>query len=378
MQRKDFPLLKKYVYLDSAGSYLKPKQVINAIKNFYLFHPVNHHNIDSPLGFKTEQAINQTRNSVAALIDGQTEEIIFTSGTTDGLNKIALMLSPLLKAEDEIILSPYNHDSNIVPWIELSKKLNLKIIYSHNPLDAINQKTRIISYSQQNNTLQKYMNRKELLVKAKKFNVIIINDSAQAIAHEKVSLKENDVIVFSSNKLFGPTGVGVLAIKKNILDKLNPVTFGGGAINEIKENEWVAKKSIEKFEPGTLNIGGIIGLGAAIKYFKSSEMYKSHEIELAKYAYNKLQEIPGIKIYSRKGDLNIIFNIKHYFAQDVAAYLGNRNIIVRGGSHCSHMLDEVIKIDSSLRVSIAPYNNKQDINTLTKMLLKGGDFLDIT
>ncbi len=378
MHRKDFPLLKKYVYLDSAGSGLKPKQVVAAIRGFYLFHPINNHNIDSPLGFKTDEMIEKTRIAVSKLIDCHVDEIIFTSGTTDSINKIALMLKPLLKDGDEIILSPYNHDSNVIPWMEISKEIKIKIIYSHNPIDAINKKTRIISYSQQNNTLQKYMNRKELLAKARQFNSIIINDAAQAIAHEKVSLKDSDVVVFSSNKLFGPTGVGILAIQKNILDKLTPVTFGGGAISEINDKKWIAKQGIAKFEPGTLNIGGIIGLGAAIEYFKSNELYKVHEIELAKYAYQKLKEIAGIKIYSREGDLNIIFNIKNYSPQDVASYLGNRKIIVRGGTHCSHMLDDVIKIGASIRVSIGPYNNREDINKLVKELHKGGDFLDIT
>lgn len=377
MQRKDFPLLKTHTYLDSAGTVLKPKKVVKAISEFYLFYPINNHNIDSPLGFKVEQMVNQTREKIANFIGAKREEIIFTSGTTDSLNKIAQMLKPMLKTGDEILLSLYNHDSNLVPWIELSQQLKLKLVYSHNLLDSITKNTKIISYAQQNNTIVKYFDRKQLYLKAQENGAIVINDAAQAIAHQDVSFKDSDVIVFSGNKLYGPTGIGVLAVKTNILTKLKPVTFGGGAINQINSNNWIAKSGVEKFEPGTLNLAGIIGLSKALDYFKNSEFYKSYEIELAKYAHKKLKEVTGIKLYSLCGDINIIFNIKNYAAQDVANYLGKRKIIVRAGMHCAHMLNEIFDNKATIRISIAAYNNHEDIDNLVKILSKGGDFLDI-
>lgn len=379
MYRKDFPILKKYVYLDSTGSGLKPKQVVSAISQFYLQFPVNNHNLDSPLGIKIAQTIKKTRQQIASLVDGNENEVIFTSGATDSLNKIVNMFKTIIKLDDEIILSPYNHDSNLIPWIELCNEKKCKIVYAVDPVNAINAKTRIISYAQQNNTLQKYIDRKVLITKAHEKNIIVVNDAVQAIVHEKVSLKENDVIVLSGNKFYGPTGIGALIIKSNLLKQLNPSTFGGGAVNDIEKNCWISKQDISRFEPGTLNLAGICGWSAAIDYLKNRNLYENHgyEIDLAKFAYDKLQEVSGIKIYSRRGDLNIMFNIKNYSSQDVTSYLGHRKIIVRGGIHCAHLLNKVVKVDDAIRVSIAFYNNKQDITDLVKTLHKGGDFLDI-
>ncbi len=379
MYRKDFPLLKKYVYLDSTGSGLKSKQVVNAISQFYLNFPVNNHNLDSPLGIKISQIIKKTRQQIAGLVDGNENEVIFTSGATDSINKIVNMLKALIKANDEIILSPYNHDSNLIPWIEMCKEKKCKIIYAVDPIGAINSQTKIVSYAQQNNTLQKYIDRKRLIVKARENNVIVVNDAVQAIVHEKVSLQENDVIILSGNKFYGPTGIGALVIKNDLLSKLNPTTFGGGAVNEIEKNDWTFKHDISRFEPGTLNLAGISGWNAAIDYFQTHNLAEAHhyEIDLAKFTFDKLQEISGIKIYSRRGDLNIMFNIKNYSSQDVTSYLGHRKIIVRGGVHCAHLLNKIVKIDAAVRVSIAFYNNKQDIVHLVKVLKKGGDFLDI-
>ena len=228
MNRKDFPFLEKYVFLDSGGGALKPRQVVEAVSDFYLNNPINTHSADSPIGQKVIKDVNNARNLVAELIGASSDEIIFTSGTTDSLNKISQMFKTFLKKDDEILLSIFNHTSNVVVWQTVAEQTGAKIVFSQNLIEDITPKTKIVSYAQVNNTINKNIDITRLYKETKKMGAVLVNDAAQAILHGDVSLHDSDVVVFSGNKLYGPTGVGVLAVRKELLSFLKPVTFGGG------------------------------------------------------------------------------------------------------------------------------------------------------
>lgn len=377
MNREKFPLLKNVVYLDSAAAGLKPLEVVKSVSDFYLEYPINSHSGDSRLGVLVAQKISEARDLVASLVKASSEEVIFTSGTTDSLNKIANMLQSKLSAGDEILLSYLNHSSNIIPWMEIVKKTNAKIIFSANIINDISDKTKIIAFAQTNNTLDIQMDMKAIKAKAESVKAIVVNDAAQAIVHEEVSLSEADVIVFSGNKLYGPTGIGALVIKQELLNTLKPVTFGGGAVAEITTSSWIGKDSYYKYEPGTQHAAGILGLGAAIKYLNSLGLEaKKHEVDVANYAFDQLTELEDIEIYSKRGDLIIMFNLGKYSPQDVVSYLGHKDIILRAGEHCARLGSEITDFSASIRVSIAHYNTNEDIDKMIKAIKNGGDFLD--
>lgn len=375
MNREDFPLLKKIIYLDNAAGTLKPKQVVDEIANFYLNMPINPHSVDSPIGSKVAQKIANTRKLAADLINASDKEIIFTGGTTDSLNRTALMFKTFLKEGDEILISKYNHISNIIPWIEVAKVKKAKIVFAENIIDNITDATKVVCYAQVNNTVNQNIDITRLYKEVKKHNAVLVNDAAQAIFHEKVSLNEADVIAFSGNKIYGPTGIGVLAIKKELLGLLKPATFGGGATSVMRGIDWQVKEGVKGFEAGTPNTAGIIGLGKAVEYFNNIKT--NHEKEIANYAYDELSKLEGIKIITRRGDFNTLFNYKNYSSQDIVSYLGNKGIILRSGLHCAKIVKEIFDIEYSIRLSIAAYNNKEDIDKLIKELKNGGDFIDI-
>lgn len=367
----------KVVFLDSAAGHLKPKSVVEAISNFYHFYPINPHSIDSALGVEVAKKIDLAREKVADLVFAKKQEVIFTSGTTDGLNKISLMLESILTPNKKIVLSPYNHSSNILPFMELAKKIKARVIFSKSIANDIDKDTILVSYAQTNNTINVDLNMQDIFTKAKSVGALVINDAAQAIAHEKVSLEYSDVIVFSGNKLYGPTGIGALIVKDELLKKLKPAFLGGGMVAKMDKSSYITKEGVSKFEAGTPNTAGIIGLLVAIDFLNSNiKQIQETEKELALYAYKKLQEIEGIKIYSKLGDLIIHFNIKEFAAQDVVSFLGHKNIILRAGAHCAHLLESQINTASSIRLSIASYNNHSDIERLVEAIKKGGDFLD--
>lgn len=377
--RDDFELANKITYLDNAALVLKPNVAIKASSDFYTKYSISNRTADTPLGIKINQTIDSVRNLIAELTDASSDEVIFTSGTTDSLNKAALMLKELLKPGDEILLSPYNHSSNFAPWVEIAKLTNSKIVVSDNLLEAINNKTKIIAYAQVNNSFFENYEPSEIYKKAKKYNALIINDAAQAISWEKVSLKNSDMIAFSTNKLYGPTGLGTLIVKKELLAKLKPATYGGGAIANIDSNSNVIMQcGIKSFEPGTLNLAGIYMFNESLKYMKENLPYKFVQEQinlLSEYAYKRLSEVKGIQIHSKKGNHIILFNVSNYNAQDVAHYLGINNVYVRSGIFCAQYLKNIKKESSYVRISLAVYNNKNDIDKLVDLLKKGGDYI---
>ncbi|UUM25603.1 aminotransferase class V-fold PLP-dependent enzyme [Mycoplasmopsis agalactiae] len=379
--RSFFPLAYKIVYLDTAALALKPKPSITESNNFYNLYSVSTRTNNSPLGIYTNKIVNEVRSKIALLTDAKENEVIFTSGATDSLNKFAQMYMQKLKAGDQIILHGYNHSSNMIPWIVLAKEHNIdvKIVDTPDLESAINSKTKVVAFSQLTNNFQVKIDIESLYKKCHKVGAILVNDAAQAIVYEKVSLQNCDVIAFSANKFYGPTGLGALIIKEDILKELDPVTFGGGTINSVnKDNSFIIKNSIEKFEPGTLNFAAIFMFNRSIDFFNEYIGYeKSKQIlkKLSNYAYDELLKVQNIEIYSKRDDHIILFNIKGINSQDVAHFLGVNNIYVRSGIFCAHYLKNFACNDSFVRVSLGVYNNKNDINKLTHALKKGGDFI---
>lgn len=375
---KDFPMLKNnLVYLDNAALLLKPNVVIDAITDFYKNKSISNRTQDSIIGIEINSKINQTRDKVAKLLDCKSEEVIFTSGATDSLNYASLLFEKLIKKGDEILLSKLNHSSNIVPWIELSRKTGAKIVLSLELAKDITPKTKLVCLAQVNNSFQSTENLDEIYKQAKKVGAFLINDAAQAIAYQKTSFKNSDVIAFSTNKFYGPTGLGVLAIKKEILDQFDAKRYGGGSIDYITaNNEWKSKDSISMHEPGTMNLAGIFGFNAALDYFNSLDLNKINEYiaSLSRYLFDELSKIANIRIASKRGDSIILFYVRGIEAQDVSSYLGHNNIYVRSGIFCNQYL-KYIKDKTYIRVSLSFYNTKDDINKLCHALRSGGDFL---
>ena len=375
---KDFPMLKNnLVYLDNAALTLKPQIVIDAITNFYTNVSISNRTQDSVLGIEVDSKINQTRKKVAKLLDCNDDEVIFTSGATDSLNYASLLFEKLLTKDDEIILSKLNHSSNIIPWIEMARRSGAKIVLSTEILKDISEKTKLICLAQVNNSFQASENLDLIYRRAKEVGAYLINDAAQAVAYQKTSFKNSDVIAFSTNKFYGPTGFGVLAIKKEILDQCDAKRYGGGSVDYITaNNEWKSKDSILMHEPGTMHLAGIFGLNASLDYFNSLDLKEVNKYidDLAKYLFDDLSKIDNVRISSKRGDSIVLFYVKGIEPQDVSSYLGHNNIYVRSGFFCNQYLKH-IKDKSYIRISLSFYNTKEDIDELCSSIKKGGDFL---
>ncbi|VEU70220.1 aminotransferase class V-fold PLP-dependent enzyme [Mycoplasmopsis glycophila] len=375
--RKHFPILKKITYFDSAALVLKPKSAIDANTDFYLNQSISTRTSDTPLGNIVYQTLERTREKTAKLIDASPEEVIFTSGTTESLNNFALMSKKILKKNDVILLSTYNHSSNIIPWIEVAKEVGAKIKYSENLLEDITPKTKIIAFAQETNNFNHKEEVSKIIKKAHKLGALVVSDAAQAIVHEKVSLTSFDVIVFSANKFYGPTGFGVLAIKKELLKKLSPAKFGGGSITEVDKNSnWGLKDTIAAFEPGTPNLAGFFMFEKAIDFFNTIGYDKTQKVltKLSNYLHEKLLKLDNIDVLSQKGDYIALINVKNINSQDVATYLGSKNIYTRAGILCAPYLRNIRSEKSYLRISLGIYNNFDDIDKLIEVLKNGGDF----
>lgn len=377
--RSEFPMLENnLIYLDSAALVQKPRKVIEAINDFYTKYSISNRANDSKIGLIVNQKINETRNEVAKLLNCESNQIIFNSGTTEGLNYVALLMNDLILENDEILISKYNHSSHMVPWIELAKRKKAKVVFSNNLIDDINEKTKVIAYTQENNNLQQN-NDFDLLIKlVKKYGIFLINDAAQAISHQKVDAKYFDAIAFSSNKLFGPTGLGVLYLSDKLMQNVELKKYGGGSIESIdSKGNWKPVKSNIKHEPGTLNLSAIFGFHEALLFFNKIDHEKMKEYlnQLSIYAHEKLSKINNIKIFSKPRDSIILFECNDMSSQDVVSYLGHKNIYVRGGWFCAQYIKNIFT-NPLVRVSIHLYNNKKDIDVLCQHLEKRGDFLD--
>lgn len=376
MNRDDFPQLKDgVIYLDNAATTLKPKCVIDRIADFYIHGNANIYRGLYDLSVDATIKYNEARETVAKFINADPEEIVFTSGTTDGINKFAQMIN----VKDKIVATDITgHHSNMLPWRKHAKEV--KYIPSRADGSSIgpdncfvvNDFIDIAAMSMYSNVFGDTKSFDDAYGRPE-HRVFFFADAAQAIAHKKIDVKifrDNPLaLAFSGHKIFGPTGIGVLYVSKKIHDQLNPVQFGGEMVENVAENDFTLAPIPQRFEAGTPNIAGVIGLAEAVRYFSAhqNEFFK-HEEKLATYAHYRLGEVDGLKIISVTNDPIISFTIDGIHPHDVAQYLAMHTICVRAGYHCAQVGLDNLGIGPVTRISLAPYNTFEEIDKTVEVL----------
>ncbi|PKM66871.1 MAG: cysteine desulfurase [Firmicutes bacterium HGW-Firmicutes-2] len=388
-----FPLIRHHgslVYLDSAATTQKPEQVINRISKYNRQEHANIHRGVYDLSQKATMAYDQVRQQVKYLLSAQRdEEIIFTKGTTESLNLIAYSYGmPMLSEGDEVVLSIAEHHSNIIPWQQLVK--NKKAVLKYLPVDiegriiesaigtVITEKTKIVSVTMVSNAFGTLQPIASVIKRAHEVGAVVVLDGAQSVPHKKVDVKalDADFLVFSSHKMFGPTGVGALYGKYALLEKMIPYQTGGDMIEYVEEQTSTFAPIPQCFEAGTPNIEGIIGFGEAIRFIEQVgyDFIHKEEMGLTKYAYDQLSHLNHIQIY---GPLDIkdrgpviSFNVEGVHPHDVTTILDQDHIAIRAGHHCAQLLMKRIGLPSTCRVSFAVYNTTEDIDRLIESLKK--------
>ena len=386
MKRSDFNLLNNdIVYFDSAATTLKPKCVVDKITSYYNDYSSNIHRGEYDIAERAEAEYNKAREIVASFLNANNDEIVFTSGTTDSLNMIINeYFKNLLNPGDEVLLTEAEHASLILPWFNLVNELGIVVKYISlddnyhvtidNVINAITNKTKVISLAQITNVIGDVRPIKDICKIAHERGIKVLVDGAQSVPHMKVDVKDLDVdyLTFSGHKMCGPTGVGVLYGKKELLEKLKPTRLGGGMNSSFDAPDQIILKELPiRLEAGTPNIEGVIGLGEAVNYINNigiDNIYK-HECDLKAYFIDKTKDIPFIKIVNESSDSGIIsLTIDGIFPQDVGYYLNKYNICVRTGNHCAKLLKNVIGTDQTLRISLYLYNTKEDIDKIVALL----------
>lgn len=387
MNRDDFKLLQTgLIYFDNGATTLKPTLLSEALSDYYNFYSSNAHRGDYAISLKASNMYEKTRKLVKDFIGARSNrEIVFTSGATDSLNKIAFgYFRNHLKKGDEVLLTKSEHASNILPWFELADELGLVINYipldenhevtMENVIKSISSKTKVISIAHITNVVGDIRPIKEISDYAHKNNILVVVDGAQSVPHIKVNVADLDIdfLAFSAHKMCGPTGVGILYGKEKLLKDTRPIIFGGGMNAEFStDGRRFYKELPDLLEAGTPNVGDVIAFGYILEYLNNIgiDNITKKEQELRTYLIKRLKEIPQIKIYNEHSDSAIIaFNYLDIFPQDLAIYLDKYNICVRAGSHCAKMLKEELEIKNTCRISLYFYNTKEEIDYLIKVL----------
>lgn len=386
MHREDFPMLSNdLIYLDNGATTFKPQKVLDAMNEYYTKYCANAHRGDYSISYKVDMAYEDARMKVAKFINADSSEVVFTSGATEGLNIIANgFFDNLLEPGDEIIISNSEHASNVLPWFRLANKHNAIIKYAqldsnlHITIESIKAlitpKTKIIALAEITNVVGDIRPIKEICKLAHENNIFVVCDGAQSVPHKKTDVKGSDVdfLVFSGHKMCGPTGIGVLYGKKELLENVEPLVLGGGMNESFDTPEEMYLKDLpQRLEAGTPNIAGVIGLGAAIDYLNNIGMdtISIYEQKLKKYLIDKLSKFPYIQIVNEEADSGIVaFNIEGIFSQDVAFFLNKYNVCVRAGNHCAKILKNSIGVKNTVRVSLYFYNTKEEIDDLVELL----------
>ena len=400
--RKDFSILDQIVndeplvYLDNAATTQKPTQVLEAIAAYYAKDNANVHRGVHTLAERATAAYEAARERVRSFIHAaSTKEVLFTRGTTTGLNWVARYAESVLQPGDEVLISVMEHHSNTIPWQEACKKTGARLIYAYlkdGMLDLadfrskLTEKTRFVALAHVSNVLGVVNPIKEIAELVHQANALLVVDGAQSVPHMKIDVQDLDVdfFAFSGHKMLGPTGIGVLYGKEELLEQMSPVEFGGEMIDFVYEQDATWKELPWKFEAGTPNIAGAIGLAAAIDYLDKIGMETVHqyEQELIAYVFPKLQAVKGLTIYGsenvdqRSGVIS--FNLAGLHPHDVATALDYEGVAVRAGHHCAQPLLSYLGVAATVRASFYLYNTKADCDKLVEALQKTKEFFDGT
>lgn len=392
---KDFPILenRNITYLDSGATAQKPVQVINAVEEFYKKYNANPHRGAYALSMEATEIYENTRTKIAKFINAKhREEIIFSKNATESLNLIAYSYGmDNLKKDDEVVISIMEHHSNLVPWQKITKATESKLnyMYINNEFEIsdeeiqskITPKTKIVGISHVSNVLGTINDIKKIIKYAHKMGAIVIVDASQSIPHMKIDVQELDAdfLVFSGHKMLAPLGIGVLYGKRELLNKMNPFLMGGDMIEYVYEQDTTFAPLPNKFEAGTQNVEGVIGLGAAIDYIEQIGYDKIQQMdkEVVSYARQELSKLDFLTLYLTPHEENhsgvISFNINGVHPHDVASILDSEGVCVRSGNHCAQPLMRFLGIDSTCRASFYFYNTKEDVDRLVKALNKAYD-----
>ena len=400
--RKDFPILDQIVndeplvYLDNAATTQKPKAVLEAVNRYYQEDNANVHRGVHTLAERATASYEAARETVRRFINASsTKEVLFTRGTTTGLNWIGRFAEEILEEGDEVLISIMEHHSNILPWQEACRKVGAKLVYVYlkdGGLDLedfrkkLIDRTKFVSIAHASNVLGVINPVQEIAQLAHEKGAIVVVDGAQSVPHMKIDVQklDADFFVFSGHKMAGPTGIGVLYGKEQYLNQMSPVEFGGEMIDFVYEQSATWKELPWKFEAGTPNMAGAIGLAAAIDYLEAIGMdaIERHEQDLIAYVFPKLQAIEGLKIYGSQ-DLAkrsgvISFNLGDLHPHDLATALDYEGVAVRAGHHCAQPLIQYLEVPATARASFYLYNTKEDCDKLVEALIKTKEFFNGT
>ncbi|WP_217451679.1 cysteine desulfurase [Streptococcus suis] len=398
--RKDFSILDQVVndeplvYLDNAATTQKPQQVLDVLADYYQKDNANVHRGVHTLSERATARYEAARQKVADFIQAKSsKEILFTRGTTTSLNWVAQFAKEILQPDQEVIISVQEHHSNIIPWQQACQQTGAKLRYvtlKDGELDVdrlksmLSEKTKFVSLAHVSNVLGSVAPIGEIAELVHQVGAYLVVDGAQSVPHMAVNVQELDVdfYAFSGHKMLGPTGIGVLYGKEELLNRMSPVEFGGEMIDFVYEQSATWKELPWKFEAGTPNIAGAIGLGAAIDYLTEIGMdaIQAHEAELVDYIFPKLQAIPGLTIYGSQ-DLSkrtgvIAFNLDDLHPHDVATALDYEGVAVRAGHHCAQPLLRYLQVPATVRASFYIYNTKADCDKLVEALIKTKEFFN--
>ena len=396
MNREDFPILNQdTIYFDSAATSLKPQSVIDKMNDYYTKHTSNIHRGDYTAAEITNREYDGARDVIKDFIHAKSSnEIVFTKGSTEALNLIAFgFLKNELKEGDEILINKGEHASNVLPYLVLQKEIGVKVKYV--PLDEnyevtvdnvkkmITDRTKVIAIAHISNVIGDVRPIEEIGKICKEKNIYFIVDASQSMSHVEVDVEKFNAsfLAFSGHKMLGPTGIGVLYGKEELLNKTEPLLYGGGMNQYFEEDGSYELKSIPtKFEGGTPPIAEVLGLKEAINYINKVGVEKIHnyELELKEYLVNELEKIDNVILYNKNSKSGIVtFNLEGVFSQDTSIYLNHYNIAIRAGNHCTKMLKDELDIRNTCRISMHLYNTKEELDKLVEALRNSKDIFKV-
>jgi len=372
------------VYLDSAATALTPQPVIDKMNEYYIEYGASINRGLYDISDRATQEYEAVREKVANFVNANADEIVFTSGTTHGLNMLASSIGKTLKAGDNVVLTEYEHHGNLIPWQEASKRYRFELRFilldkgswKLETGSQIDENTKVVTFPHVSNSLGSVSSAEELIVKAKKVGAITIVDAAQSVVHMQTDVKrlDCDFLVFSGHKVYGPTGVGVLYGKKERLETLDPFIFGGDMVDDVSYSSASWNGVPHRFESGTPNIAGVIGLGSAIDFVEDIgfEQISKYENELTNQLINQLTQRNDVSIVGPQTSTDrapvVSFTIDGIHPHDIAEILNRHNVAIRAGHHCTMPLMKKLGISGTARISFGLYNTEDDVDNAVEAI----------